>query len=511
MLTINPITYNIYNRQIPRQQQPSFGHRLPNAVFYEIRDIPGLTCGICGDKMLTSDEITKFLKSFAAGSKRALENHALDRFRGNEGFTFIEKLSALEPKKTIRSLIDKEEVREEIYKLKPNVRFQVKQIAMHADGISIKAPQAIKKINKYYNNFSEQYKDILDLMHIYSLRFPNNTFAEIFNKPEIIEKHTKINQLIQKEISSRKISVFKRLKEVLNVLPDEDKRALQDTNSHAITVLNKDIYQPDIKEAKIKDLYRTFIENCTNKNVEKEITNIIKDLPYEGLSADKFVIDSVQNKKTDMDIIEVIVRELQATWEHYKPKSKNGTNEIDNMVILCKKCNTKRANMPYPFMLKVFPEMKQNLQKQINKVLTFIMHGKLANHEKYPVGIKNTVLKETDNMINLNITKYLKFREEKAAEKLKRTEAALSRDKLKYNEANKNVEELDVKIEEVKTLLRQLQKQRSKAQQTFKEAEDAKQFSQNAFENNQESLRQIQKEIKTDEKLNQEYKKAKKK
>ena len=60
----------------------------------------------------------------------------------------------------------------------------------------------------------------------------------------------------------------------------------------------------------------------------------------------------------------MLVKELQATWEHAKAKSNGGSNSINNLLVLCSKCNAERANLPYPFILRIHPDIAQNVQKQ---------------------------------------------------------------------------------------------------------------------------------------------------
>ena len=63
MITINPVANNQNYKNL------SFGIFLPKKVFTDIRDIPRMKCGCCGDDMFTSDETKVFINSFAAFGK----------------------------------------------------------------------------------------------------------------------------------------------------------------------------------------------------------------------------------------------------------------------------------------------------------------------------------------------------------------------------------------------------------------------------------------------------------
>lgn len=75
MLSVNPVINSSYNNKnkIYLYNQPNFTGRLPNKVYTEIRDIPGLRCAFCDKEMLTNEQVKIFLKSFAAAAKNALE------------------------------------------------------------------------------------------------------------------------------------------------------------------------------------------------------------------------------------------------------------------------------------------------------------------------------------------------------------------------------------------------------------------------------------------------------
>lgn len=240
-------------------------------------------------------------------------------------------------------------------------------------------------------------------MEIYSLKYPQNTFAEIFNKPEVQKYHSKLYELYLNQNSLQKRTVFKQLRDLSPELSTKEIRALQNTNSNVLSILNNEYCKPHIKKLLVEDLYKNFASQSSNKDIEPKIMHIIKDLPYNVSPEDKFVNECVKNKSSDIDIVSMLVKELQATWEHAKAKSNGGSNSINNLLVLCSKCNAERANLPYPFILRIHPDIAQNVQKQINKIISFIIHGKLAGHEEYPIGIKNTILTETNNIINLDI------------------------------------------------------------------------------------------------------------
>jgi 5-methylcytosine-specific restriction endonuclease McrA len=51
-------------------------------------------------------------------------------------------------------------------------------------------------------------------------------------------------------------------------------------------------------------------------------------------------------------------RPQQATVDHMHPLSKGGENSLRNMVLACKECNTRKADMLYIDFLKLLRERK---------------------------------------------------------------------------------------------------------------------------------------------------------
>lgn len=508
MLSVNPVINSSYNNKnkIYLYNQPNFTGRLPNKVYTEIRDIPGLRCAFCDKEMLTNEQVKLFLKSFAAAAKNALENKTMEPFWNTEAFDFLNRLSAKMLQKSISAILNVPENAEKIKNLNPQFQFEVTQAALTAEKVTVKAPKVMQKFDKFYNNFSDDTKEVINMLEIYSLKYPQNTFAEIFNKPEVQKYHSKLYELYLKQNSMQKRTVFKRLRDLSPELSSKDIRALQNTNSNVLSILNNEYYKPHIKKLLVEDLYNNFAEQSSNKDIRPKLMSIIKDLPYTVSPEDKFVNDCVKNKNSDMDIVSLLVKELQATWEHAKAKSNGGSNNINNLLVLCSKCNAERANLPYPFLLRIHPDIAQNVQKQINKIISFIIHGKLAGYEDYPVGIKQTMLNETNNIINLDIRKYLKFREDKASKKLEKAQAALAGDEIKCKKAAEEIAEIDTKLDELMSQLRKLKKQRHIIENHLEESTASKQFNEADVKRNTEILEKIKQMIENDNFLNKIFK-----
>ena len=459
------------NQDNKYNKQPSFGYRLPKTIFTDIKDIPHLKCGCCGKDTFRTSDITNLLKGFEAGSKRALENEALARFRETEAFAFLTELSKANPKATIRTLLNSKDAVEKFKDLHERTQLDIRHMALISEGITVKAPRVIAKLSKFKEYFGEDLQLVFEQMERYAEKYPKNTFAEIFNKSEVKDFHIERYNASKSEKLSRQIEVFKQLKEIGNKLSPADRARLLKTNSDAIKLLNLGIYEPDIKKALVDDLYLNFYKDCSNRRIKKKLMQTVAGFPYDVISpVDSFIVKSVDKKRTDKDIVMKFLRDMQSTFEHAKPHSKQGSDDWENGIVFCQRCNRKRADLPYPFFLGFFPQMKKNIQQQCNKIMTFIRHGKLTGHDSYPFDIKKTLLEETDNIIKLNITKYLKFKEHQAELKQKRAESVFANDDKWYNEISKSLADIDERIAEALKTVRQLKKTRQMISNSVNEA-----------------------------------------
>ena len=496
MITINPVANNQNYKNL------SFGIFLPKKVFTDIRDIPRMKCGCCGDDMFTSDETKVFINSFAAGSKRALENSVMDRFRSTPAFEFLKSLSEIRPKDTIAKLLSVDENKAKLKTLGDRTRLDVNMMSLISEGITVKAPRFMQKLEKYRPHFGAEDAEILKVMDAYSLKYPDKTFAEIFNMPEVLQYHREIAELDKKYSSAKRIEVFKQLRDFGQKLAPADRKALQDTNTKAMGVLNCEFFEPDIKKGLIDDLYKDFARGAKTHFWRKNLMKIVDEFPVTGHTPDSFIVHCAESKKTDKDIITYFAKSLQATYEHFIPRSKEGADIKENIIILCGKCNHRRSNLPYPFFLRFAPEMMNNLQKQFNKIITFIKHGKLIGYDDYPIVMKENVLTGSDNLIRLQIRDYLDFRKERAVKQVERTQAALVRDDDRINSASGRISEIDEKIKELEVQIRKLKKERQPLKTELEDAKDVYRASQLDAEDAKAELNSINDSIAQDRETN---------
>jgi len=484
-----------------------FGYNLPKSIFTDIREIPRLKCACCNRDMFTSEERTHFLQGFLAGSKRALENGMLTDYRETGAFAFLQTLSRVKPKAKIRELIEVPENRDKIRTLSDGVQLGINRIALIADGISVKAPRVVQKLAKYREGFSPLHQEMFEVMEAYAQRYPKKTFAEIFNTPEIAEYHKNIAEGDKKAVLSGRIEVCKRLREFSQTLEPQDAKELLKTNNDAMQVLSmENYYEPQYRGEMVADLYRNFVREANGYVDTGKLADIIKDFPLGGFTPDSMIANFVERKQTDMDLINFFVNDLRATREHFHARSKDGEDVKENTIVLCGKCNYERSNLPYPFFLRFHKEMLTYLPRQINKVITYIRHGKLTGYNDYPVKSKGIILEQSEGLLRPKIGEYLKFRQAQASADVTRTSEIYSRDNARFEEAQRKLDDVDARIEELEARVRALKKEKRGIREEQVNAGIAREVSEKKAKEASERLEIINEQISADRKTNEELK-----
>lgn len=502
MLTISQVSQTYSQRMIVHNQKAlSFGYKLPEKTFSDIRDIPKLNCACCGKSMMTFEEANELLRILKPSASSALKSNKLDEYKTSHSYEYLQKLAKKYPKKSVREILELPDVQADMQNLKLKMRVKIRDIADITDTMSVKAPTVIKKLEKYRPLLDKGYKEIVDLLEIYSLKYPKNTFSEIIQNPEVYEYHAKIVERHREKTFIQKVNTFKRIRNISEKLSDEDLKAIKETNSKAQEILNSGIYKNNIKKALIEALYKDFARNCSDKKTAKEILKASLDFPCDTIIPDAFLVNKAEKTASDYNILKEIISTLQATFEHIRAKSNDGKYVQENGIVLCKSCNQERANLPYTFFLKVHPEMKKNAQRQINKIISFLKGDKLIDYETYPVAVKETLYEETNHMIKLNIKKFFENKELRSQAELDEALARSEESEAKYQTAHKNFMEAQKKIKEALETINKLKRESSAYQNEANAAHQEKKGFEKIVNTAKENLKKIKQLRETDEKI----------
>lgn len=228
-------------------------------------------------------------------------------------------------------------------------------------------------------------------------------FAEYKNTnltlPEILQK------LYPEALLKLKLEEF-------NILDDVDKISLKLTPDKALEVHAKTTKcRQIILENNQEDTFKrktllTSLDEIATKKSDKKIFEKLKDraiyLPTSGSSENAFIVKYAS--RSQQEIARRILRASLGTIEHVKPNSLKGANDIANFMLVCSSANSARANMPLPKFIERFPQVKKNCQKYIEQIISIINNFGLRGYENYPYKIKKTLLKESNSLIDLDLS-----------------------------------------------------------------------------------------------------------
>lgn len=174
----------------------------------------------------------------------------------------------------------------------------------------------------------------------------------------------------------------------------------------------------DAEDTFKRKVFLNSLEEISPLEGEEQIFEEMKDkalfLPTSGLSENAFVVKYAERSQNE--IVRRLILASMATIEHVQPESLGGLNDIGNFVLASAHANNYRSNMPLSKYIARFPHVPENCQKYIDEIIKKIQQGKLKGNETYPYKIRQTLEKESDGLICLDLSKY-KYSFEKAQQK----------------------------------------------------------------------------------------------
>lgn len=146
--------------------------------------------------------------------------------------------------------------------------------------------------------------------------------------------------------------------------------------------------------------------NVTQNETHSKIASVISDI-YKG--GNKYIMNRILKKymyRTARDFYMDLFRQTIPSVDHVIPKSKGGSDKSDNFLSVCKACNVKKSNMPFPLFIKTYPNVKENIKKQLvylKRIIPYwVLKRKLdVDYLDYPEEVSKTLSKITDGAIDI--------------------------------------------------------------------------------------------------------------
>lgn len=394
------------------QDTVSFGSRRNYAV-KDARELNDLPCACCGHKMTKNSLVNKFLNEkiyFPASFALPLMQ--------KEGFILSEQpreivrayevlyaISQKYKKQTVQELLSMEQVKNYRKNLSQCDNLAFDEISEKSKLVARSSSYMVKAISDLNPDFQLTEKRVFHELKTLSKLYPEETFYEILNKPEVKAKYLR-------NLKQKQMKVLLNIDILKQDLPRRYQFAVDDCIKSSMEIFTNERETVIHKRKRVIGLFDEALDRIkTNKTVKKIIEEVNK-LPNSQTDVDAFMIKSSQ--KTSNSLAETLVTRTRSTKEHVVPKHRvgnNGEDSINNYIYLCSKCNVERKMTEYSEFIEKHPEMPQNAQRQMDVMIRHINRGELIGYDAWPDKIKVVLNQESGGSkkrkgkINVNIGK----------------------------------------------------------------------------------------------------------
>lgn len=254
----------------------------------------------------------------------------------------------------------------------------------------------IQELLKFEHKMKPIEKQVFEVLKDYSQKLPQENFQELLQRAN--RKHLP-------RLEDCQSTILNSVRKDLNKMQPDSKIIINDALNKVSNILfnePKNIPQKRYRSIQLFDnLFGPFIGRDKELMLFDEMCDKIISLPSSGQNVDAFIAKYAH--RSSGEISQRLLIEALPTIEHVVATSNGGDDDINNKIILCKDCNKERSNYSYAVLLGNHPEMKENLQLYIDKVIEQINIGKLVGFEEYPLSIKEK-LEDMQLELNLDIS-----------------------------------------------------------------------------------------------------------
>lgn len=369
----------------------SFGsHKKPKLFIKDARELEDLPCACCGNPMLVNSKANNFLEEKlyypASVSLHLMREEGFNLSEQPKdirlAYEFLLAYSNSHKGLTIDQILSKEEVKDYRRHLSPQHSRAFDEIKELSKLVARSSSAMIKEISKLNPHFQPTERKAFEELKQLSCLYPDETFYEILNKPEIKNIYLK-NLLIKQTNILKNISLMKE------DLPRRYQFELQDVIDEAMDIFTNENENIKHKRKRVIAAVEAVLDRIKNNKTSKTIIAEINKLPDSKTDVDAFMIKSSQ--KTSNSLAETLVSRVRNTREHVTPHHRegdNGESNIHNYTYMCGKCNGDRGQESYSTVVDKKPDMPENQQKQMDFIIRQINQGKLIGYDDYPNKIK---------------------------------------------------------------------------------------------------------------------------
>lgn len=401
-------------------------------LYKELKNFPKISCACCGKSMILPKELQKAFEKSSRSLSIMIEKGAFEFWKPFEKVWNVLSRFAIEfPKESLDKIITSDDDR--FIELKRALAQEVKApnskliekcrsiynldsliVQLHNDILSRSrshlrcAPVVIKAFEPYKKILTDQKLRTFEQLQIYARKYPDKTISEILHIDEVYKFHHMKDLLQRAETREKSDFHFDNILRMVVKNNSAAKEYFEELKSISIEKYaeGKDI-QKSIYE--VNNLYREALEKYGCAKLTDKVLAELEQVPKTYITTDSFLVFAKNHEMTDANIMNSLFAPYTSSFEHIIPASQDGHDSIYNGIVLCRSCNTLRDDVSYPEFLKYHPEMRPNLQKQVNMITPMLLKGDYSQgFELWPIKIAEKLYRYTNGFINLDIDKYCK-------------------------------------------------------------------------------------------------------
>lgn len=254
------------------------------------------------------------------------------------------------------------------------------------------AQQSIKTLNNYEKYMHPVEKECFENLKTWSEEQPELNFQQL------LEAH-KAPEL--EKLQKKQNTILDKVDELSSNLPQNEQELVKN-----VTKTTRELVSSTDKQIKFKR--KTFIQNMedlsekiSNKDLHKQMMKEAKTMPTSQNDVSAFVVKYADRKHNEIG--ERLVKLSVGTIEHIKPQSEGGRDDVRNYLLECGGCNHNRSSIPLGDWVDEHPEMIENTQKYMDKVIEFINNGGMKGFHFYPQAVANTLFMQSDGKLDIKV------------------------------------------------------------------------------------------------------------
>ena len=384
----------------------SFSGNSNKLYLNDLRELPDLPCACCGKTMIENSKANDFLNKkiyYPAyiSLKRIKTEGYFNESRAskamNEAYNYLKKYSSTSKKITVSDILTKRTVKDARKRLGPETSAAFDEIRELTKLVAHNSKYMVDEISKIKPDFHKVEKRIFKELQRLAHAYPDETFFEILNKPDI-------HKYYLKNLEEKQIAILDSVAKVAKIAPTKIKKEIFAEINKARAVFKDESPLVLHKRGRVISSFHENLDKYKENSIVQNVFEMLTNLPDSKTDVDAFMIKGSQ--KNSNTIVEILINRQRNTFEHVKPHHRegdNGENSIYNYIGLCGKCNGERQRTEYDLFVKSHPEMIANAQIQLNRIIDYINKGLLTGYDKYPEKIKTALLIESKGKINVDI------------------------------------------------------------------------------------------------------------